>query len=289
MRRRITACLVAAVSVSALLAAPTARADDFSGWSPSLDLGSFSPLDFQGVFDMSAPLGSALSLMGAPSDDGLGAYEIVALAAASSDSALSSAEIARTAQEAADAKRAQATLGAQAGPEGCPTASPGGTLRSGAESIGAYQLCADSVAQAPTEAAAKAIKWAFSKLGAPYACGGEGRMEAFRFDCSSLVSRAYYEGAGIGTAGDSWAPSTRDMVPWDGAALGRWYSYVAPADARPGDLILYDTGGSTYRHVVMLLADGFMLHTNSCGDVAHVTAFWGFDSRFLVARRVVAS
>jgi hypothetical protein len=68
---------------------------------------------------------------------------------------------------------------------------------------------------------------------------------------------------------------------------------------RPGDLVLYDTcpqGGCAYKHVVMYLGspDGgktqWMIHTNSCGDVAKVETFWGFPTTghpFLVARRVV--
>jgi hypothetical protein len=41
----------------------------------------------------------------------------------------------------------------------------------------------------------------------------------------------------------------------------------------------------------MYVGSGFMLHTNSCGDVAHVSTFWGFATtgthRFLIARRVI--
>jgi len=113
------------------------------------------------------------------------------------------------------------------------------------------------------------------------------------------VSRAYHEGAGLSTAGDAWAPSTRDMVPWDGVALDPHYAYVPPQALRPGDLVLYNTcpqGGCPYRHVVMYLGtpDGgktfWMVHTNSCGDVAHVSKFLGFPTTgepFLVARRVI--
>jgi hypothetical protein len=174
------------------------------------------------------------------------------------------------------------------------------TLRDGAELIGAEVLCRTAVRQAATPQAALALTWAFQHLGAVYACKGVGRMEPWRADCSSFVSRAYAEGAGLGTAGDAWAPSTRNMVPWDGVALDPHYAYVAPAALRPGDLVLYDTcpqGGCPYKHVVMYLGspDGgrtrWMLHTNACGDVAKVTAFWGFPTTghpFLVARRVIA-
>jgi len=175
------------------------------------------------------------------------------------------------------------------GADGCPTQVPGGTLRGSAAGLDIHALCARNVAAAHTPEAALAIKFAFRSLGAPYACGGVGRSLPFRFDCSSLVSRAYSEGAGLRTAGDGWAPSTRDMVPWDGVPLAPWADAVAPEFALPGDLILYDTGGALYRHVVMLLADGLMLHTNSCGDVAKIEDSWGFGTAtatYLVTRRV---
>ena len=125
-------------------------------------------------------------------------------------------------------------------------------------------------------------------------------MLPWRADCSSYVSRAYHEGAGLGTAGDTWAPSTRDMIPWDGAKLDPHYVYVPPTALRPGDLVLYNScpqGGCPYRHVVMYLGspDGgktfYQAHTNSCGDVAHISQFAGFPvtgEYFEVARRVVA-
>lgn len=183
--------------------------------------------------------------------------------------------------------------------DGCPRTSIDSTLRDGASAIGAEKLCHAAIAAAATPQAALAIGWAFRHLGAAYACGGAGRMLPFRADCSSFVSRAYAEGAGLSTASLYDAPSTRDMVPWGGAGLDRHYAYVAPTDIEPGDLVLYNTcpasGSCAYRHVVMYLGtvDGhaWMVHTSSCGDVAHVSAFWGFGSTghapFLVARRVV--
>jgi len=185
------------------------------------------------------------------------------------------------------------------GPDGCPTDNVPNTLRDGAEVFGAAKLCQVAVSQAATPQAALAIKWAFLHLGAAYACGGAGRMQPFRMDCSSFVSRAYAEGAGLNTAGATWAPSTRNMVPWDGVALDPHYAYIAPADLRAGDLVLYDScpqGGCPYKHVVMYLGspDGgktfWMAHTNACGDVAKVVPFYGFPTTgepVLVARRVV--
>jgi cell wall-associated NlpC family hydrolase len=186
------------------------------------------------------------------------------------------------------------------GPDGCPVENVPGTLRDGADVIGAAALCRSAVKQAATPQAALAITWAFSRLGSAYACGGAGRMLPWRMDCSSFVSRAYAEGAGLRTAGDTWAPSTRNMLPWDGVSLDPHYAYVAPQALRAGDLVLYDTcpgGGCPYRHVVMYLGspDGgksfWMAHTNACGDVAKVERFWGFPTTgrpFQVARRVIA-
>lgn len=177
------------------------------------------------------------------------------------------------------------------GPDGCPVSAPAATLRGGADSVGISELCRLSVAQAPTPQAALAIKYALGQLGAPYACRGVGRLEPFRFDCSSFVARAYADGAGVPLTREGWAPSTRNMVPWDGIALDRHYALLNPDDLAPGDLVLYDTGGASYRHVVMVLADGFMVHTNACGDVLHVDRFWGTQAatkgQFLVARRIL--
>ena len=203
-------------------------------------------------------------------------------------------------QPAAAAQVVSATpaLAGMSGPQtivdgsACPTTAPSNTLRDGSDDLGIAKLCRQAVASAATPQAALAIQAAFQMLGAPYACGGVGRQDAFRFDCSSLVSRAYYLGAGLDTAGATWAPSTRDMVPWDGVPLAWWASYVDPKNVRPGDIVLYDTGGAAYRHVVMYIGNGYMLHTNSCGDVAHISSFWGYENggrhAFLVARRVIA-
>jgi cell wall-associated NlpC family hydrolase len=165
--------------------------------------------------------------------------------------------------------------------------------------INVKKLCKNAVKNAPSPQAAIAIKWALIRLGAPYACEGIGRMEPWRFDCSSYVSRAYAEGAGLKTAGDTWAPSTRNMVPWDGVPLDPHYVPIPPEALKPGDLVLYDTcpAGETcaYRHVVMYLGPmekggvPMMAHTNGCGLMAHVEPFTGTEvTNLLGVRRVVA-
>lgn len=171
---------------------------------------------------------------------------------------------------------------------GCPQAAP-----MNSSPVDVQVLCRRAVKQAATPQAASALKWALTRLGAPYACGGIGRMDPFRFDCSSYVSRAYADGAGLQTAGDTWAPSTRNMVPWDGVALDRHYAPISDKQLRPGDLVLYDTCPSNtcgYKHVAMYLGFDLMAHTNACGGVAHIEKFWGTGSEhnYLGARRVVA-
>ncbi|MCX8527756.1 MAG: NlpC/P60 family protein, partial [Candidatus Nanopelagicales bacterium] len=143
----------------------------------------------------------------------------------------------------------------QTGADGCPSAWIPGVVPAG---LDLHALCTTAVLGAPTIQAAQAMQWALGRLGAPYACGGVGRLEPFRFDCSSYVSRAYSEGAGLSTTTSGWAPSTRNMVPWDGFSLDDHYVAINPEEIRPGDLVLYDTcptDGSPcpYRHVVMYL------------------------------------
>ncbi len=178
------------------------------------------------------------------------------------------------------------------GSDGCPLSVAEGTLRGGSDAIGVTALCQRSVALASSPQAALAIKWAFSKLGAPYACKGIGRMAEWRFDCSSLTSRAYAEGAGLPFINSGNSHTTRNMMPWDGYSLDPHYEAVSPELVSPGDLILTRSCTNEpciYQHVTMALSDGYILQTNSCGDVAHITLNpgYGADAHFVVARRVI--
>lgn len=186
------------------------------------------------------------------------------------DATLASTETALRALVGPDFKH-QLTVG----PDGCPTSAPEGTLRGTAATIDVAVLCARSVALAPTPEAALAVKYAFRALGAAYACDGIGRDLPMRYDCSSLVARAYAEGAGLLTATETWIPTTRNLLPWDGASQAPWARTLEAVDVLPGDLVLYDTAHLASRHVVMVLADGYMLHVAECGDVANVTDAWG--------------
>lgn len=186
--------------------------------------------------------------------------------------------------EAARARAARAQT--EVAPDGCPTSVPPRTLRGGAEDVGAYELCVASVASAATGAAAEAVKFTFQNLGVPYSRND--RMGANAFDCSSFVMRAY-DAAGVDVLTKGWAPTTHTLAPYKGYSSYPWLSTVSYGDAQPGDLLLRppsasrtDGGG----HVAMLLADGFMVHTSSFGDVSHVTEAYEEDELFNV-RRVI--
>ena len=181
---------------------------------------------------------------------------------------------ARRATEAARLASAARLAGSQTeiGPDGCPVTVPTRTLRGGADTVGAYELCVRSVAQAPTAQAAVAIKFAFTNLGVPYS--QPQRMQPGYYDCSSFVSAAY-AAAGVPTLEGGWAPTTRQLAPYPGYRSYPWLTSVPYEQRLPGDLTLTgptraDGGG----HVMMQLADGFMVHTATRGDVSHITAEW---------------
>lgn len=178
---------------------------------------------------------------------------------ASSLMALDTAELSRRSQEQAAQARAKdssSTGNSEVGPDGCPTTAPENTLRAGSATLGIYQLCVDSVEQAASPAAARAVKFELSNLGVPYS--QPNRMQDGYFDCSSFAMRAYTAG-GLDLLVNGWAPNTAAI------RASSWAEPISLADAKPGDLV-FPTAG----HVAMVLADGYMSHTNRPGDVSHV-------------------
>ncbi|URM98911.1 C40 family peptidase [Actinomadura madurae] len=110
------------------------------------------------------------------------------------------------------------------------------------------------------------MKWALSHLGWPYSQAR--RNEDGYADCSSFVSRAYRDSGAIPGLYTGNAPITDTFraVPWA--------RQITLAAGQPGDLVEPGPG-----HVAMLLADGYMVHTNNFGDVskverAYATAYW---------------
>lgn len=195
--------------------------------------------------------------------------------------------------------------------DGCATAAP---QRANPSGVDVHGLCLAATADA-NEPTAAAVRWAFERLGAQYACKGVGRQNRlFQFDCSSFVSRAYQDAGGIDLQA-SWLPTTKTMLTQTSR-----YREVRPVDIRPGDLALYETcpppqaeedadppvadgdaaadvlaaGEATeatdvdadeavcdQRHVVLYLGDfdgqTWMMHANVCGGVVNIAPFWGFD------------
>jgi cell wall-associated NlpC family hydrolase len=141
------------------------------------------------------------------------------------------------------------------GPGGCPAGQY-------------FDLCARSVAQAPTVTAANAIKFAMNQIGHPYCkpspkangygCNGDtnrfGEGPARGFDCSGLVYKAYIV-AGI-DIGATW---TGSMIGLDGNGVAT--RHTSPV---PGDLMVnhYNNGS---QHVGMALADGKMIEASDFG------------------------
>ena len=151
----------------------------------------------------------------------------------------------------------------------CPNVAPQSaiagkeTLRGGAGDVGIRELCVEAVAEAPTAEAARAIIFAFSNLGITYS--QPLRSTPTAFDCSSYVSRSY-ESAGLVMNVGGAHFNTRQLLPWDGGSRPEWVVPVSPHLAKPGDLVFPAQG-----HVAMKLTRGFIIHTNSTGDVSHVT------------------
>ena len=152
---------------------------------------------------------------------------------------------------------------------GCPTDAPDRTLRDGSAVIGLAKLCADSAAAAPTPQAALAIKWALASLGLPYS--QELRNFSGWADCSSFVTRAY-TAAGVPIAMPGVNAPTTDTI-----RTSAWAVMEPSTALLPGDLVEPEPG-----HVVMVLAHGFMVHTSSTGDVAHVSV--AYDQPWLSLR-----
>lgn len=172
-----------------------------------------------------------------------------------------------SASAAAAASRAQVISAGAAqtviGPNGCAITAPPNTMRDGSDAIGVYELCTRSVRAARTPAAARAIIYAFSKLGTAYSQGE--RMSATAFDCSSLVARSYAEGAGVSQFFGE-APNTAGY-----ANPGPNVVTVSSSAARPGDIVILYQGsieasGGNAGHAQMILADGYIIQSGGGAD-----------------------
>lgn len=161
------------------------------------------------------------------------------------------------------------------GPNGCPRNVPSpNDLRAGAENYkgGIYKLCADSVREAHSPQAAKAIKWELTHLNIPYSQPERNAPGAA--DCSSFASRAYRDS---GAVPNLYPKGTNAPTTVTLPTLPQFHK-IDPNMAKPGDLIEPNPG-----HVFMKLTGNYIVHTNRTGDVSHVEAITAYPRPYFWA------
>lgn len=151
--------------------------------------------------------------------------------------------------------------------EGCPT-EPGPlpqALSNGSDEIGINELCKRAIEGARNPETAEALKWAFQQVGvAKYS--QPRRMENGFADCSSLVTRAYKEGAGVDLYEDganAWSTQTFRGNMQSTAPT------IPQKEMMPGDYWMQDTG-----HVTFWLTDGYVLSASSSAGVIRIQKNW---------------
>lgn len=132
------------------------------------------------------------------------------------------------------------------------------------------KLFAASISQAPSDEAARALRFAASNLGFPYSV--EKRSKKGFFDCSSFVSSAL-SSAGLPVKFDGMLADTSMLM---GSVLSSGVLKEVPVSATlPGDLLFYRDESLPPSepgawHVVLLLADGYIAHAPSAGKVTRI-------------------
>ena len=120
-----------------------------------------------------------------------------------------------------------------------------------------------------SDAAAGAIAWAKSKLGAPYVWAGEGPG----YDCSGLVTMAY-RSQGI------------YLTHWSQAQYSEG-TRVPVSQAQPGDLIFWNWDGGNIDHVAIYLGNNQIIEAPTFGVPVRITSIYGWSSVLPYAVRVV--
>lgn len=111
-------------------------------------------------------------------------------------------------------------------------------------------LCRRSVAEAYSATAARAIVYAFRALGSRYSQGNRAGVRSY--DCSSLVSRAYYAaGNKRMMVGRGWWPTTYSLMGGQGGTY-------RVKGGRAGDIVFPNSG-----HVALRIAGGFIIHASN--------------------------
>ncbi|MDQ1305538.1 MAG: peptidoglycan DL-endopeptidase CwlO [Actinomycetota bacterium] len=112
-------------------------------------------------------------------------------------------------------------------------------------------LCVQSVREARSDRAARAVVYAFTAIGSRYSQSARGLPGIY--DCSSLVSRAWFAAGAVamrqGGAASPYWPTTYTLL----AGVGGTRAVAGPG--LPGDLVFPHTG-----HVMMRIARGLVIH-----------------------------
>ena len=119
------------------------------------------------------------------------------------------------------------------------------------------------------DAAAGAIAWAKSKLGAQYVWAGEGPG----YDCSGLVTMAY-RSQGI------------YLTHWSQAQYSEG-TRVPVSQAQPGDLIFWNWDGGNIDHVAIYLGNNQIIEAPTFGVPVRITSIYGWNAVLPYAVRVV--
>ncbi len=111
---------------------------------------------------------------------------------------------------------------------------------------------------------AGAVQAAESQLGVPYVWGGESPKGSPDpgFDCSGLTQWSW---AQVGVDLPRTAQEQYDAI-----------AHVAMSDLEPGDLIFWDDGTSSVKHVGMYVGNGDVIDAPETGEVVQIQPIWTY-------------
>jgi cell wall-associated NlpC family hydrolase len=116
------------------------------------------------------------------------------------------------------------------------------------------------------------ISYAYNFIGRPYVWGAEGPRS---FDCSGFT-KYVYKAFGV------------DLPHYTGSQIGEGSS-VSRRNLKQGDLVFFNTDGSSVSHVGLYIGDGDFIHASSGSrkvTVSNVGQSY-YNSRYVGARRVL--
>ncbi|MDR0717678.1 MAG: C40 family peptidase [Azoarcus sp.] len=120
----------------------------------------------------------------------------------------------------------------------------------------------------------KLIKEGWRYIGVPYRWGGSSPITGM--DCSGLVQVVFRDALGIDLPRTSLAMATQG-------------DRVNVRDLKPGDLVFFNTMGTTISHVGIYVGSSRFLHAPSTGNFVRIdklnSAYWG--QRYITARRLI--